>query len=331
MSYQGKGVWCIAESRQGKVSPTIFELLTAARKIAGDRGGTVTAVLIGSGVKASADEVAARGADKVLVLDHEALKDFVDEAYAAALAKAAEAENPATILLPASVYGRSLAPRLAVALKAGLAADAVDIDLDDQKRISVCRGAYAGNVIACVAVKSKEGPDMITVRPMAFERTAAGDKKGEIADAAVDPASWGLKTEYVSFNADDSGEIDIGAADVIVSGGRGVGKDGFELVRKLAKTLGGAVGASRAAVDSGWIEYKHQVGLTGRAVRPKLYVACGISGQIQHLAGMRASNTIVAINNDPECPLMQMATFAVQGDFKKVVPAMIAEIEKARG
>ncbi|MFH2204406.1 MAG: electron transfer flavoprotein subunit alpha/FixB family protein [Elusimicrobiota bacterium] len=329
--YAGKGIWCVAESRRGKLASTLFELLTAGRRLADERGEPLTAVLIGGpGVKEQAAEAADKGADKVLVIEHESLKDYVDEAYAAALKAAAEAEKPKTILFPASVYGRSLAPRLAVALKAGLAADAVDLELDGEKRLVVKRSCYAGNVIAKVLLKSN--PEIATVRPMAFERAAAGDKKAEIADFAVDPSAWKLRTEYVKFAADESDEVDMSGAERIVAGGRGLANaEGFQVIRELAKKFGAAIGASRAAVDAGWIPYKNQVGLTGRSVRPKLYFACGISGQIQHLAGMNASGTIVAINTDADCPMMKLATYAVQGDVFKVVPAICAEIDKVRG
>ncbi len=329
--YTGKGVWCVAEARRGKLSPTIFELLTAGRKIADARGEEVVAVLIGAdGVTEMADEVAARGADKVLVLKDEKLKSFVDDAYAAALSDAAKSSQPRTILLPASVSGRALAPRRAVSLGAGLVSDALDLEIDDQKRLVAERSCYAGNVVAKIAVKTN--PEMATVRPLAFSRSAPSDKKAAIENVSLDASSWVSQTEFVRYTPEKSDEIDMSAAEKIVSGGRGLGnQEGFDVIRELAKTLGAAVGASRAAVDAGWIPYKNQVGLTGRSVRPRLYFACGISGQIQHLAGMNSSDTIVAINSDPDCPMMKLATYAVQGDLYKVIPALIAEIQKARG
>lgn len=331
MSEQGKGVWCVAETRHGKLSPTVYELLTAGRKIATARSEPLTAVVPGGpGIAAAAKSAAERGADKVLVLEHAALTNFLDEAYAAALKSLAEKEKPRTILLPATVYGRSLASRLAVALKTGLAADAVEVDLDASGALRIKRSSYAGNVVATVALK--KSPEMATVRPMAFERSEPGGKAGEVSSVPVDPGSWNLRSEFVKFAADDSGEIDLTGAEKIVSGGRGLGgPDGFNLIRELAKTLGAAVGASRATVDAGWIPYKHQVGLTGRSVRPRLYIACGISGQIQHLAGMKSSDVIVAVNTDPDCPMMKMANYAVQGDVFKILPALIDEIKRIRG
>lgn len=332
MSDQGKGVWCVAETRHGKLSPTIYELLTAGRKIASARSEPLLAVVPGGpGMAQAAKSVAERGADKVLVLEHEALTNFLDEAYAAALKALAQKEKPRTILLPATVYGRSLASRLAVELKAGLAADAIEVAAAASGRLEIKRSAYAGNVVATVALK--RSPEMVTVRPMAFERAEPAGKAGEVAQVPVDPASWGgLRSRFDRFSADESGEIDLTGAEKIVSGGRGLGgPDGFKLIRELARTIGAAVGASRATVDAGWIPYKHQVGLTGRSVRPRLYIACGISGQIQHLAGMKSSDVIVAVNTDPDCPMMKLANYAVQGDVYKILPALIDEIKRVRG
>lgn len=322
----GSGVWVVAEARRGKLIPAAFELLTAAKSIASQRGEAVTALVLGGAE--GAEGLAAAGAGKVLVL--EGVDGSVEDACAAALASAAKAAMPRTILIPATVFGRSMAPRLAVALGAGLAADAVTLELDAQKRLVAQRSAYAGNVTMKVLVKSV--PEIATVRPMAFPRASVNGGAGSVEKAPADTAAAKGRTKFVSFAADTSGEIDIGAAEKIVSGGRGLGDPkGFELVRELAHALGAAVGASRAAVDSGWIPYKHQVGITGRSVRPRLYVACGISGQIQHMGGMKSSDVIVAINTDADCPMMKAANYAVQGDFYKVVPALVAEIKKARG
>ncbi|MBI5597976.1 MAG: electron transfer flavoprotein subunit alpha/FixB family protein [Elusimicrobia bacterium] len=323
---RGSGVWVVAESRRGTLIPAAFELLTAAKSLAAQRGESVTAVVLGGAQ--GVEGLAAAGAAKVLVL--EGVDGAVDDAAAAALAAAAKSGAPRTILLPATVSGRSVAPRLAVALGAGLAADAVALELDGEKRLVATRSGYAGNVTLKVLVKSV--PEIATVRPMAYPRASVNGGAGTVEKAPGDASAAKARTKFVSFAADTSGEIDIGAAEKIVSGGRGLGDPkGFELVRELAHALGAAVGASRAAVDSGWIPYKHQVGITGRSVRPRLYVACGISGQIQHMGGMKSSDVIVAINTDADCPMMKAANYAVQGDFYKVVPALVAEIKKARG
>ena len=192
------------------------------------------------------------------------------------------------------------------------------------------RTAYAGNLYVTVAVR--RGPEMATLRPMAFNRAEPSGTKGEIVQVPVDPSSWKVRSKFLGFTAEESKEVEMSSAEKIVSGGRGLGNPkGFELIRELADALGAGVGASRAVVDAGWIPYRHQVGLTGRTVRPRLYFACGISGQIQHLAGMSSSDVIVAINTDPECPMMHLANFAVQGDLYEIIPAVIAEIKRQRG
>lgn len=326
MSYQGTGVWVVGETRRGKLLPTALELVTAAKSLAGARGEPVTAVVFGPAEGAEA--LPACGAAKVLVLD--GLADPVDQAQAAALAAAAKAGSPRTILLPATIFGRSVAPRLAVALGSGLASDATAVELDGEKRLVVRRGAFGGNVSMKVLVKSPSGPEIATVRPLAYPRAGLNGSHGSVEKAPAGAAP--TAQTFVSFAADTSGELDLGAADKIVSGGRGLGKaENFKYVRELAHVLGAAVGASRAAVDAGWIPYKHQVGITGRSVRPRLYIACGISGQIQHMGGMKSAEVVVAINTDPECPMMKAATYAVQGDYEKIIPAVIEEIKKARG
>jgi electron transfer flavoprotein alpha subunit len=325
MAYEGKGIWCIAETRHGKITPTALELLTAAQKIKTARSEDITLVVVGGpGVKSAAEAIGG-AADKIIAVENDALANFVDEAYANALCALIEQHKPKTILLPASVYGRSLAPRLAVPFGASLVSDIVDLAIEGGA-LQVKRSGYAGNVTSTVQLKG--ALEVITARPLAFEKTPAATGTAESAEAACGES----KTEYSGFAEDTSGEIDLGAAEKIVSGGRGLGnKEGFKIIRELAQSLGAAVGASRAAVDSDWIPYKHQVGLTGRAVAPRLYVACGISGQIQHLAGMKSSDIIVAINTDADCPMMQMATFAVKGDLYKVIPALVSEINAARG
>ncbi|MBI3299503.1 MAG: electron transfer flavoprotein subunit alpha/FixB family protein [Elusimicrobia bacterium] len=328
MANTGSGVWVVAETRRGKLLPTAFELVTAAKSIASQRGETVTAVVLGAAE--GAEGLASAGAAKVLLL--EGLGEFADDACAAAIAAAAKAGAPRTILLSSGVFGRSVAPRLAVALNSGLGSDAVALELDAEKRLVVKRAAYAGNVTQKVLVKSQSGPELATVRPMAYPRSAVNGSHGTVEKVQGDVSAAKGRTRYASFAADASPELDIGAAEKIVSGGRGLGDPkGFELIRALAQAMGAAVGASRAAVDSGWIPYKHQVGITGRSVRPRLYMACGISGQIQHMGGMKSSDVIVAINTDADCPMMKAANYAVQGDLYKVIPALIDAIKQARG
>lgn len=328
--YSGKGVWCVAELRHGKLSGAVFELLTAGRRLADSLKEPLVAVVAGGpGAVQAAQAAASRGADSVLVLEHEALAHFLEDAHASALAGLAARERPRIVLVSASVAGRALAARLAVELKGSLIADAIELSIGADGRLNGTRSAYAGNVLSTVA--ARRGPEIATVRPLAFPRSGEGPA-APVTPVAADPAWIKARGEFSGFSADESGEIDLSAAEKIVSGGRGLGNpEGFKLVYDLAHALGAAVGASRAVVDAGWIPYKHQVGLTGRAVRPRLYVACGISGQIQHLAGMKSSDVIVAINTDPECPMMKLATFAVVGDVYQLLPALVAEIKRARG
>ena len=324
-----KGILCIGELRGGKPTPGTFELLAAGRSLAQARGEGLSLLFIGGlGTAEAAKTLASYGADRILVIEDAAYARFLDDAFEAAAKAVVAEQQPCAVLLPGSVFGRSLAPRLAVALKVGLASDAMSLSFDPDGRLVAQRSAYAGSVTAQVVMKSS--PAMATLRPLAFKRAEACGKTAELVKLAAAPA--GSRMRFVGFAAEAAGEIDLAGADKIVSGGRGLGTpEGFKVVRELAAALGAAVGASRAAVDAGWIPYKHQVGLTGRSVRPRLYVACGISGQIQHLAGMKSADVIVAVNSDPECPMMKLATLSVQGDLYKVVPALIAEIKRLRG
>ncbi|MDD5656234.1 MAG: electron transfer flavoprotein subunit alpha/FixB family protein [Elusimicrobia bacterium] len=314
----------VALNLRGRASPQTWELLSVGRRLADASKSPLVAVLAGGGPEA-ARELVERGADRVLWTDDDRLQELNEELHAQAVLQAAAKENPAAVLLPSNVAGRSLACRLAVKLGAGLAMDVSEIEAAGQ----VKRGAYSGNLVADVEFQAPVR--VLTVTAMLFAPAARqAGRSGEVQELKFAPGP--TRTEFKSFQAEEAGEIDLGSAERIVSGGRGVGgKDKFSAIRELAHALGAAVGASRAAVDSGWIPYRHQVGLTGRTVRPKLYVACGISGQIQHLAGMSGANAIVAINTDPECPMMQQATVAVAGDMFELIPLIVAEVKKRKG
>lgn len=314
----------VAIAPRGVLTPAAYELLGAGRQLADALKAPLVAAVIGGNAKALAADLASRGADKVLAVEHAALGTFTEEGYAKAAFAAAQACSASRVILPSSVAGRAVAARLAVLLKAGLAADVTEILSDGKVR----RGYYSGNLVAEVEFKTAAG--VLTIAPMTFPRAETKGAAAPVEAVAFDPGA--LKTQFVSFTAEESREIDLGAAEKVVSGGFGLGgPDGFKAVYDLAHALGAAVGASRRAVDSGWIPYRHQVGLTGRAVRPKLYVAVGISGQIQHLAGMSSSGTIVAINMDKDCPLMQMASISVQGDYQELLPLVTAEIKRRKG
>lgn len=331
-AYGGRGVWCVAELRHGELVPTIYELLNAGKALASALGEPLRAVVLGAEDKAraAAEAVAGHGPDKVYVLGHPLLQPCLEDAYARALKDLIGREKPGKILLPASTLGRSLAARLCVLCEGGLVGDATELSVGQDRRLLAVRPCYAGNLLVSVALR--RGPEIATLRPMAYARIGPQAGRGEIVRVPVDPSSWPRKARLLSSALEAGKELDLSSTEKIVSGGRGLGSPrGFDLIRDLARALGAAVGASRATVDAGWISYQHQVGLTGRTVRPRLYVACGISGQIQHLAGMSSSDVIVAINTDPDCPMMQMATYALQGDLHQVIPAIIAEIKRQRG
>lgn len=332
---QYKGVWCFGEIRRGKLVPTIFELLNVGKQLAESLKEKLCVVVVGHNLDQWTKELFESGADIVYLIDNPELANFVDEAYARVLADLMNKEKPNKVLLPASTVGRSLAGRLGTALNTGAAADCTELTISagtnglKQGSLVAVRPTYGGNVLASVACENSR-PEIASVRAMVFARAEKTQgKTGEVVKVAVDPSQWNLRTKFVSFTPEQSAEIDIASADKIVSGGRGLGKaEGFEAIRSLAKALHAAVGASRAAVDSGWIAYRHQVGLTGRTVRPKLYVACGISGQVQHLAGMGQSEVIVAINRDAECPMMKLATFSVEADLYEFIPLIVEELQK---
>ena len=328
MSDSRRGVLAVALPSRGTLSPAAYELLTAGRGLADALKEPLCAVVLaGSKAGELAKDLAERGADKIFTIEHPSLENFNDELCAKAVAGLVEREKFARLLLPSSVAGRSLAARLAVLLRAGLAVEVSEL-IPNGSGLKAKRSQYSGNVVSEIEFKSPV--QIVTLQGMAYpraERQAA--RLAEIAAVPFEPEPSHI--EFISFEPEQSSEIDLGAAERVVSGGRGLGNaEGFKLLRELAHAIQAAVGASRAAVDSGWIAYRHQIGLTGRSVRPKLYIACGVSGQIQHLAGMSSSGTIVAINTDPEAPMMQTASISVVGDLSEIVPKVIEEIKKRR-
>ena len=327
-----KGVWCYAEQRHGKIMPTIYELITVGMQMAKDLNEELSCVLIGHNVKQYAQDLIDHGADKVYVLDNPIFEHFLDEVYTIALTELIKKEKPNKLLMPASIIGRSFSSRVAISAHTGITADATEFAINPKTRMMhATRPSFGGNLMATILCE-KHRPEMATVRPMSFPRAPqVSGKQGKILNVKIDPTQWNIRTKFVRFDEEKNDSIDISGAEKIVSGGRGLGKpEGFKLIEELAKEMGAAVGASRPTVDAGWIPYRHQVGLTGRAVRPKLYVACGISGQIQHLAGMSSSEVIVAINKDPEAPIMKMATLSVEGDLYELIPLIIQELKKIK-
>ncbi len=326
-----QGIWVFVEHSDGRIAGVVGELLTEAQKMAGKAGYEVSAVLAGAGVADLVDEVIARGADRVYLADHEDLASVHEETYAGLLAALVRRHRPAAFLFGATVRGRSLAPRLAARLGTGLTADCTELDLESSGQLIQTRPAFGGNIMATIVCPNHR-PQMATVRPriLRADPPDAG-REGEVVDLSDEMEVVAARTVLLDAVREDAEGVQIEDADIIVAGGRGLGgPEGFDMIRDLARTLGGAVGASRAVVDSGWIPYPHQVGQTGKTVSPNVYIACGISGAVQHLAGMRSSDTIIAINRNPEAPIFKIATYGLVGDLSSIIPHLKEEIEKAR-
>jgi electron transfer flavoprotein alpha subunit len=314
----------VAETKDGSVRKIALEMLAEARRLAEEAGGgTVTAVALGSLAPGEADRLAQHGADRVLHVEGGTLGDYAPEAYAEGVKKGVEASKPDVLFLGATAQGRDLAPRVAARLKAGLASDCVGFEWKDGTLLAR-RPIFAGKAFAKVAFGAAR-PQMATVRPNTFQPAEPDASR----KAAAEPIALGdvpARARVVGFEKSEGEELDLTEANVIVSGGRAMGgPDNFEILRKLCKVLGATLGASRAAVDAGWIDHSYQVGQTGKVVNPTLYIAVGISGAIQHLAGMSSSRTIVAINKDKEAPIFKVATYGIVGDLYQVVPALTQE------
>ena len=320
-------VWVCMEQADGKIAGVSYEMLSEARKLADQLSGEVAAVLLGSQVQDMAKDAFAYGADKVYVCDDEKLKNYRTESYCGVMEKLVKENEPAILLLAATTNGRDLAGRLASRLEAGLAADCVALSLEDGELVAT-RPMYGGNIMADVVFQKK--PAMCTIRPNALSKAEPdASRSGEVVAVAAETEEDKIRAQVREILAKAGGEISLTDAQIIVSGGRGLGDaSGFDLIRQFADTLHAAVGASRAAVDAGWIPYEHQVGQTGKTVGPKLYIACGISGALQHLAGMKTSDVIIAINKDEEAPIFNVANYGIVGDLYKVIPVMIEEFQK---
>ena len=320
-----KGVWIVAEQRDGAFRKISFELASTARKLADVLGEEVCAVLCGSGVEGIAGQLGKYGVDKVFVADAPALEPYTTDAHAAAVAKAVKENDPAILLLGASTQGKDLSARLVGKLATGLATDCTDVKIADGKLLAI-RPMYAGKCFGEVVFSTF--PQMASLRPNVFP-AVENAKAGAVVkfDPALDAGL--LKTKVLEVQKDTSGKADLTEANIIVSGGRGMkGPEGYAILEELAAVFGATVGASRAAVDAGWRPQSDQVGQTGKIVSPNLYIACGISGAIQHLAGMSSSKIIVAINKDAEAPIFTKADYGIVDDLFKVVPEFTKECKK---
>jgi len=323
-----KGVWVFAEQRDGELQKISFELLGKGREIADKLGEKLTAVLLGDKTDAMAKELVAFGADKVIVAESPLLNHFTTDAYAKVICDLVNERKPEILFIGATYLGRDLGPRVSARLSTGLTADCTSLDIDEEtKNLLMTRPAFGGNLMATI-VCGDHRPQMATIRPGVFEKLAKDQsKKSDIEKVTINLKESDIRTKTVDLVKVASVLADIGEADIIVSGGRGVGsKENFALLEKLATNLNGVVGGSRAAVENGWVDKSVQVGQTGKTVRPTVYIACGISGAIQHLAGMQDSDFIIAINKDATAPIMKVADIAIAGDYSKVIPEMIAQI-----
>ena len=330
VSDDSKGVWVFAEQKKGEIQSIAFELLGKARELADKLDTEVSAVLLGKNVEGKAEELIFRGADKVYLVEDEKLEDFQDEPYTKVLVKLIQKYKPQILLSGATSIGRSLISRVAIRTRADLTADCTGLDIDPEKKILLqTRPAFGGNIMATI-ITPNHRPQMATVRHKVMKEAEPDNKrKGEIIRESFDAEVLSARTKLLDIIEDVTSAVNLTEADIIVSGGRGIKEaKNFTLIEELANVLGAAVGASRATVDADWIPYSHQVGQTGRTVCPKIYIACGISGQIQHLVGMQSSKIIIAINNDPYAPIFDVATYGVVGDLFEVVPALIAKFKE---
>ena len=326
------GVWVYCEFRCGKLAPVSLELLGVGRKLADARGVKLSSVLIGADTTDSAENLIAHGADIVYRADDQGLASFTDETYGAVLTSLIQQYKPEVVLAGATAIGRSFIPGVANALGAGLTADCTQLDIrTDDGALLQTRPAFGGNIMATIVCPSSR-PQMSTVRPKVMkELDYDSSRTGEIVDVVLSAEMLQSKVRVLESVISEHDDVNIQESDILVGGGRGLDSEkGFELIRELAAQLNGSVSASRAVVDSGWIGYPHQVGQTGKTVAPKLYVACGISGAIQHVAGMQSSETIVAINRDENAPIFDVADFGIVGDLFEVLPKLISTIEGYR-
>ena len=333
MEAKTKDLWVLIETKEdGSAQNVGLELLNPGRMLADKQGGALVAVVIGNHVDESVKAASEHGADKVIVVEGPEYAHYTTDAYSIALVTLVEKYGPTSMMIGATPHGRDLGPRVSCRLQTGLTADCTALDIDEESgNVAWTRPAFGGNLMATILCPDNR-PQIGTVRPGVFKKSDAGEAKAEIIKEDIHVDAKDIRTQILELIKEADGEnVDLEGAEIIVSGGRGVGgPEGFEPVKALADALGGVVGASRAAVDAGWIAHAHQVGQTGKTVGPKLYIACGISGAIQHVAGMSGSDCIVAINKDPEAPIFDIADYGVVGNLFEVLPVLTEEIKKAR-
>ncbi len=328
-----RDLWVFVETKEdGSARNVGLELLNPGKELAAKQGGKLVAVIIGQNTAAAEEAAGVQGADQILVVNGEEYAHYSTDAYVNAMEHLIKKYGPTTLLIGATSYGRDLGPRLSCRLKSGLTADCTSLAINEETGIMEwTRPAFGGNLMATIICPDGR-PQIGTVRPGVFKKSTPIENKAEVIREDYHVPADQIRTRLLEVIKEAAeAVVDLEGAEIIVSGGRGVGgPEGFDVIRELADAVGGVVGASRAAVDSGWIPYEHQVGQTGKTVAPKLYIACGISGAIQHLAGMSGSDYIVAINKDPDAPIFEVANYGIAGNLFDVIPALAAEVRKLK-
>jgi len=326
---QYRGVWIFAEQRKGRFSAVVYQLLGKGRELADKLGESLSAVVIGADMQEEVETLPGYGADTVYYVHHPLCATFNEDIYTTILVDLIRKHKPEIVLAGATSLGRSLIPGVATILETGLTADCTGLEIDPENRLLLqTRPAYGGQIMATIICPNHR-PQMATVRSNVLKKPAFNpNTRGEIVSLNMDVESIPRRTELVEHVSEETDTAHLADARIVVSGGRGL-KDGknFELLQRLAKLLGGAVGASRAAVDAEWIPYRHQVGQTGKTVNPRLYMAFGISGALQHVVGMESSDIIVAVNKDRHAPIFDIATYGIEGDIFEIIPALIKRLE----
>ncbi len=329
---QWSGIAVFCEYRRGELASVSLELLGIGRKLADQRGVKLSAILLGYKTEETAAKLVAHGADTVLLVDHEALKDFTDDCYSTVFTHLILQYRPEVVLAGATAIGRSFIPAVATSLNTGLTADCTKLEIRESDGLLLqTRPAFGGNIMATIVCEASR-PQMATVRPKVMQALDYDiQRQGQVIVVQPPSEMLGSKIKVLESIVAEAATVNIQDADILVSGGRGLETaKGFELLKKLADTMGAKVSASRAVVDAGWIPYPHQVGQTGKTVAPKLYIACGISGAVQHVAGMQSAETIVAINRDENASIFNVADYGLVGDLFEIIPKLIAKLEERR-
>ncbi len=325
------GVWVFAEQFNGKIKDVVYELLNKGRELADSVNTELCAVCLGHNVE-GVEQLGEHGADRIYYFDDPSLAQFQDDIYTQCMVDLIRERKPKMLITGATALGRAFIPRVAAIIETGLTADCTGLDIDPETGFLLqTRPTFGGNIMATIVCRTRR-PQMSTVRPHVFKKgMPQAGREAEIIKINLNGQPSDSRVKLLEFIEDVTERIKVEDADIIVSGGRGLGKpESFKVVEELAEVMGAAVGASRAVVDEGWIPYSHQVGQTGKTVCPKLYVACGISGAVQHLAGMQTSDTIIAINEDPNAPIFDVATYGIVGDLFEIVPLLTAKIKESR-